>query len=150
MTDLARVHITRDNVYFNGIAVPCYIAENGVTFVPGGQQDCNRLIVEFLVGDVVSDDPTFFPDNDCGTPIYDQLMLEAPKPPAPDPLWLNPDTVCRVCGRTPEPDEDWKMGWDTPGYWVHVECDKEPPRYIRDLERLQQTMASMTKMPWWP
>ena len=77
MTDLARAHITRDNLYLNGIAMPCYIAEGGITFVPGGQMDCNRLIVEFLVGDVVADDPSFFGDIDCGTPIYDQLMLES-------------------------------------------------------------------------
>jgi hypothetical protein len=77
MTDLARVLITRDNVYFNGIAVPCYIAEKGITFIPGGDNDCNRLIVEFLVSTVEADDPSMVPDAAMSTPIWDQLMIEA-------------------------------------------------------------------------
>ena len=147
MKDLARVHITRDNIYFNGVAVPRYVADGGVTFIPGGSKDCNRLRIEFLVGTVVSDDPTILPE-DFGAPIYEQLMIEAPKPPEPS-LWLNENTVCPVCGKTPAGDDLWKMGWDTPGYWVHVACDRPAPDpYVRSLKQIEAMLAMGKNLGW--
>ena len=69
---LSHVLVTSRAVYFDGITeVPCYIAEDGVEFHPGGRSDVNRLRVEFLTGTVHFDDLSAAP-----TPIYDELVSE--------------------------------------------------------------------------
>lgn len=52
------VRIARDGVYFGEHKLPGCIAEDGVTLKPGGGKSINRLTVEFLVGEVIADDPT--------------------------------------------------------------------------------------------
>lgn len=56
------VRITRDAVYFGDTAMPGCIAEDGVTVKPGGGRNINRLTIEFLVGEVITDDPTKEPN----------------------------------------------------------------------------------------
>jgi hypothetical protein len=58
MADLASVRITKDNVYFDGQPLPRFIAEDGVLLKPGGGKNINRLTVTFIVGEVVTEDPT--------------------------------------------------------------------------------------------
>ncbi|NOQ62734.1 hypothetical protein [Mycolicibacterium fortuitum] len=52
------VRVTRDGVYFGDAKLPGCIAEDGVTIRPGGGERINRLTVEFLVGEVITEDPT--------------------------------------------------------------------------------------------
>ena len=44
-------------VFFDGQELPWYIAQDGISFTPGGHDDINRLTVEFLVSSVTFDDP---------------------------------------------------------------------------------------------
>lgn len=44
--------ITRDGIYFGDEKVPGLIAEDGITFHPGGSDEINTLTVTFLVGAV--------------------------------------------------------------------------------------------------
>ncbi|AGR46455.1 hypothetical protein SEA_SUPERCHUNK_40 [Mycobacterium phage Superchunk] len=44
------VLVTDRAVFFDGLELPWYIAENGISFKPGGSNDINTLTVEFLVG----------------------------------------------------------------------------------------------------
>lgn len=53
------VRITADGgVWFGDHQLPGCIAQGGVTLTPGGGQGINRLRVEFLVGHVITEDPT--------------------------------------------------------------------------------------------
>lgn len=52
------VRITREGIYFGDSLMPGCIAQNGITVTPGGGADINRLTVTFLVGEVITDDPT--------------------------------------------------------------------------------------------
>lgn len=56
--DMASVLVTDRAVLFNGVELPCLIAQDGISFKPGGWSDVNRLTVEFLVGPVVFTDPS--------------------------------------------------------------------------------------------
>ncbi|AYD87069.1 hypothetical protein SEA_NICOLETERA_42 [Mycobacterium phage NicoleTera] len=51
------VLVTDKAVYFDGWELPWFIAEDGISFTPGGRDDINRLTVEFLVGTVTFRDP---------------------------------------------------------------------------------------------
>lgn len=70
---LAEVLVTGSRVYFDGLPLPQYIARDGVRFIPGGDDDVNRLRIEFLVGTTTfgGSDPL-----DADTPIYDSLIAE--------------------------------------------------------------------------
>jgi hypothetical protein len=48
--------ITRDSVYIDDVRLPDYIAENGVTVLPGGRTDFNRVTVTFIVSEVTVED----------------------------------------------------------------------------------------------
>ncbi|ASJ79737.1 hypothetical protein KIY85_gp40 [Mycobacterium phage Heffalump] len=50
------VLVTEKAVYFDGYELPWFISENGISFKPGGSDDCNRMMVEFLVGTVTFKD----------------------------------------------------------------------------------------------
>lgn len=52
------VRITRDGVFFGDQQVPGCIAQDGITVNPGGGEGINRMTVTFLVGEVITDDPT--------------------------------------------------------------------------------------------
>lgn len=52
------VRIARDGVFFGETKVPGCIAQEGVTLKPGGGTGFNTLTIEFLVGEVVTEDPT--------------------------------------------------------------------------------------------
>lgn len=53
------VTIRRDGgVWFGETQLPGCIAENGIEVKPGGGAGFNRMTVEFLVGDVITEDPT--------------------------------------------------------------------------------------------
>lgn len=52
------VRVTRDAVYFGDTKMPGCLAEDGVTVKPGGGKNINRMTVEFLVGEVITEDPT--------------------------------------------------------------------------------------------
>lgn len=43
------VIVTDTAVYFDGRELPWYIAQDGISFEPGGQDDFNRMTIEFLV-----------------------------------------------------------------------------------------------------
>ena len=43
------VVVTDRAVFFDGLELPWYIAENGISFKPGGSDDLNTLTVEFIV-----------------------------------------------------------------------------------------------------
>jgi len=58
LADFSSVVVTDKAVLFDGIELPAYIAQGGISFKPGGWDDVNRLTVEFLVGPVVFTDPT--------------------------------------------------------------------------------------------
>lgn len=58
MADFSSVVVTDKAVLFDGMELPCHIAQGGISFKPGGSDDINRLTVEFLVGPVVFTDPT--------------------------------------------------------------------------------------------
>lgn len=44
--------ITPTEVYIGGHEMSAHIAERGITLIPGGDDDFNRLIVEFIVDEV--------------------------------------------------------------------------------------------------
>lgn len=46
---MPNVLVTDKAVYFDGLELPWYIAENGISFKPGGRDAINRLTVEFFV-----------------------------------------------------------------------------------------------------
>lgn len=52
------VRITKDAIYFGDHKVPGCLAREGVTLKPGGGTDINVLTVTFLVGEVLTEDPT--------------------------------------------------------------------------------------------
>lgn len=54
----APVRITSDGIYFGDVKLPGVVAEGSVAVIPGGADDFNRLRVEFIVGEVITDDPT--------------------------------------------------------------------------------------------
>lgn len=43
------VLVTDRAVYFDGFELPWFIAQNGISFKPGGHDDINTLTVEFFV-----------------------------------------------------------------------------------------------------
>ncbi|BBC53838.1 hypothetical protein [Mycobacterium phage PP] len=51
------VLVTDRAVFFDGEELPWHIAEDGISFEPGGRDDFNRLTVEFLTGTVTFNDP---------------------------------------------------------------------------------------------
>ncbi|QTF81463.1 hypothetical protein SEA_TARSUSIV_39 [Mycobacterium phage TarsusIV] len=58
------VLVTDKAVFFDGLELPWYIAEDGISFKPGGRDDFNRLTVEFLVSTVMfSDDAKWALDH---------------------------------------------------------------------------------------
>ncbi len=70
MTNLANVQIASDNVYFDGLPLPKYIAKQGVS-AHMGDDGINTLTVEFIVGAIESKEP----DVQHNSPIYDELAL---------------------------------------------------------------------------
>jgi hypothetical protein len=61
MDELPTVRITRNGVYFNGEPLPNYIRDTrdgGVIVTPGGATSVNVMTVQFLVGEVLVEDPT--------------------------------------------------------------------------------------------
>lgn len=62
------MRITRDAVYFGQHEMPGVIAQDGITLKPGGKDDMNRLTIEFLVGEVIADDP-MVTSTDTGTQV---------------------------------------------------------------------------------
>ncbi|AEL17918.1 hypothetical protein TRIXIE_41 [Mycobacterium phage Trixie] len=50
------VLVTEKAVYFDGQELPWHIAQDGISFKPGGRDDINRLTVEFLVGTTTFED----------------------------------------------------------------------------------------------
>ncbi len=52
MNDIPDVTITSSSVLFNGKEIPWPIAEGGMTVIPGGADAANKLVIEFIVGNI--------------------------------------------------------------------------------------------------
>lgn len=63
MTEIPDARFAADSkLFIGGLEVPGLIAENGVTVMPGGHRNVNIIQVEFIVANVVVEDPT---TDDC-------------------------------------------------------------------------------------
>lgn len=56
MTDLPRAVIEPHRVLIDGVELPGFIAEDGVSVIPGGHRGVNRVQITFLCGEMVTED----------------------------------------------------------------------------------------------
>jgi hypothetical protein len=60
MSEIPDVRITHNAVYIGEDKLPGLILERGVAIEAGGSTHANILVVRFIVGEVVVDDPTLY------------------------------------------------------------------------------------------